>query len=62
MQKLAVTPTEYKNIIFSFFDNMDLTVDSIAKKQEAEQKAIDWMKAYLKYRQAEEIIEYIEKL
>ena len=58
--KTAVTPTEYKNIIFSFFDNMDLTVDSIAKKQEAEQKAIDWMKAYLKYRQAEEIIEYIE--
>ncbi len=54
------TPEEYKDIIFTFFNKMDLVIDSIAIRQKTEQKGIDWMKAYLKYREAEEILEYID--
>jgi hypothetical protein len=55
-----VSPAEYKDIIFNFFDKMVFVIDSIAKIQKTEQKSIEWMKAYVKYREAEEILEYIE--
>lgn len=55
-----VSPKKYKEIIFRFFDQMDVIVDSIANKNNADSKTIAWMKAYNKYRTAEEILEYID--
>ncbi len=55
-----VSPAEYKKIVFDFFDGMEVVVDSIALVQKADKKAIAWMKAYIKYREAEEILEYID--
>jgi thiol-disulfide isomerase/thioredoxin len=55
-----VSPTEYKEIIFSFFNKMEVIIDSIAQINKADTKTIAWMKAYNKYRKAEEILEYVD--
>lgn len=56
--KNDLAPNEFKEFTSDFFNRMNSKVDSIGQVIQPEENAIAWMKSYLKYRRAEDLLEY----
>ncbi len=57
-KKRDLAPNEFKAFASDFFGKMDSKLDSITKIVQPDKDAVAWMNAYLKYRLAEDLIEY----
>lgn len=56
--KRSTDPAEFKNGMKEFFKTLDTKVDSLKTKYQYNDKIITWMKAYIKYRCADELFEF----
>ena len=53
-----MAPNEFKSFASGFFELMDMRIDSIINTTSPGENAIAWMNNYVKYRLAEDLIEY----
>lgn len=58
VKKRDLPPNEFKAFASDFFETMETKIDSIINITKPKENAIAWMKNYVKYRLAEELIEY----
>lgn len=56
--KSDLPPNEFKAFASEFFNTMELKIDSIARFTKPKENAIAWMRNYVKYRLAEDLLEY----
>ncbi|MBS2213998.1 TlpA family protein disulfide reductase [Carboxylicivirga mesophila] len=58
IKKRDLSPSEFKVFAYDFFELMETKIDSIIKITQPQENAIEWMRNYVKYRLAEDLIEY----
>ena len=58
IKKRDLPPNEFKAFASDFFETMELEIDSIIEITKPNENAIAWMRNYVKYRLAEDLIEY----
>lgn len=58
IKKRDLPPNEFKAFASDFFETMESEIDSIIKITKPNENAIAWMRNYVKYRLAEDLIEY----
>lgn len=58
IKKSDLSPNEFKTFASDFFNIMESKIDSIVKITKPKKNAIAWMRNYVKYRLAEDLIEY----